>query len=94
MQFKDEHDDHVDESVPLANPSREKRRSTGVRMKGNLISSCEVGSSKTLKPGKGSVVYASSPEEIHDAHRSTPKITRKKQKTQVSKVRMVPFHCS
>lgn len=92
VQFKDEHDDHVDESVPLANQSREKRRSGGVRMKGNQISSCEVGSSKTLKPGKGSVIYASSPEEIQDAHRSTPKITRKKQKTQVSKNQKTEAH--
>lgn len=91
VQFKDEHDDHVDESLPLealpANQSREKRRSTGVRMKGNLVSSCEVASSKTFKARKGSVIYASSPEEIQDAHHSTPK-TRKKQKIQVSKVRM------
>ncbi|KAL8524983.1 hypothetical protein ACS0TY_014569 [Phlomoides rotata] len=95
-QFKDEHDDHVDESVPLealpANQSREKRRSTGVRMKGNLISSCEVASSKTLKPRKGSSIYVSSPEEIQDAHRSTPKTSRKKQKIQVSKNQKTVVH--
>lgn len=92
VQFKDEHDDHVDESVPLealpANQSREKRRSSGVRMKGHLISSFEVASSKTSKPGKGSVFDVSSvPEENQDSHHSTTKTTRKKQKMQVSKVR-------
>lgn len=91
MQFKDEQADHIDETVPFlsipANQSREKRRSSGVRTKGNLASSFDVASSKTSKPGKASVFYGSSvPEENHDSHRSTTK-SRKKQKVPVSKVR-------
>lgn len=91
MQFKDEHADHVDETAPLlsmpANQSREKRRSSGVRTKGHIASSFEVASSKTSKPGKGSVFDGSSvPEENQDSHRSTTK-SRKKQKMPVSKVR-------
>ncbi|KAK6130513.1 hypothetical protein DH2020_035741 [Rehmannia glutinosa] len=50
VQFKDEPDDHVDESVPLealpANQPREKRKSSGIRMKGYLVSSSGAGSAK------------------------------------------------
>ncbi|KAI3469413.1 hypothetical protein Pfo_026076 [Paulownia fortunei] len=97
VQFKDECDDHVDESVPLealpANQSRDKRRSSGVRMKGHLISSFEVASSKTSKPGIGSVFDVSSvPEENQDSHHSITKITRKKQKMQVSKTQKTETH--
>ncbi|KAL0388759.1 UNVERIFIED_CONTAM: protein ALWAYS EARLY 3 [Sesamum radiatum] len=97
VQFKDEHDDHVDESEPLealpANQPREKRKSSGVRMKGHLVSSSEVASSKTSKPGKSSVFAASSvPEENHDSHHPITKTTRKKQKMQVSKIQKSEAH--
>ncbi|XP_047978072.1 protein ALWAYS EARLY 3-like [Salvia hispanica] len=88
--FKDEHD-YVDETVPLesppANQPREKRRSSGVRMKGHLASSVEVACSKTSKPGNSSVFHGSSVlEENQDSHQSTTK-SRKKQKMPVHKVR-------
>ncbi|XP_042050498.1 protein ALWAYS EARLY 3-like isoform X2 [Salvia splendens] len=94
--FKDEHHDHVDESVPLesppANQPREKRRPSGVRTKGHLASSLEVASSKTSKPGKGSVFYGGSVhEEYQDSHQSTTK-ARKKQKTPVSKSQKPETH--
>ncbi|KAK6130488.1 hypothetical protein DH2020_035746 [Rehmannia glutinosa] len=97
VQFKDEPDDHVDESVPLealpANQPREKRKSSGIRMKGYLVSSAGAGSSKISKPGKGSAFDTSSvPEENQDFHQSIPKITRKKQKTQVSKIQKIEDH--
>ncbi|PIN18023.1 Retinoblastoma pathway protein LIN-9/chromatin-associated protein Aly [Handroanthus impetiginosus] len=97
LQIKDEHNDHVDESVPLeappANQPREKRRSSGVRMKGNLLSSIEVASSKTSKHGKGSVSDVSSvPEENQDSHQSITKTTRKKQRMQVSKIQKTESH--
>ncbi|KAK6117357.1 hypothetical protein DH2020_048875 [Rehmannia glutinosa] len=97
VQFKDEPDDHVDESVPLealpANQPREKRKSSGIRMKGYLVSSSGAGSSKISKPGKGSAFDTSSvPEENQDSHQSIPKITRKKQKTQVSKIQKIEDH--
>lgn len=97
MQFKDEIHDHVDETVPLesspAKQPREKRRSSGVRMKGHLASSLEVASSKASKPGKGSVFDGSSVlEENQDSHQSTTK-SRKKQKMPVSKVkRHIVYH--
>ncbi|KAK4425827.1 protein ALWAYS EARLY 3 [Sesamum alatum] len=92
VQFKDEHDDHVDESVPATQP-REKRRSSGVRMKGHLVSSSEAASSKTSKPGKSSVFDVSSvPEETHDSHQPITKTTRKKQKMQVTKIQKSEAH--
>ncbi|KAH6808743.1 hypothetical protein C2S51_026526 [Perilla frutescens var. frutescens] len=95
VQFKDEHDDHVDETVPLESrpaKSREKRRSSGVRMKGHLAPNFEVASSKTSKPGKGSVFDGSSvPEENQDSHQSTSK-SRKKQKMPVSKNKKTEVH--
>lgn len=58
-------------------------------MKGNLISSSGVASSKPSKLGKGSVLDVSSvPEDNKDSHHPVTKITRKKQKMQVSKVRL------
>ncbi|XP_020552958.1 protein ALWAYS EARLY 3-like [Sesamum indicum] len=97
VQFKDEHDDHVGESVPLealpANQPREKRRSSGVRMKGHLVSSSEVAPSKTSKPGKSSIFDVSSvPEENHDSHQPITKTTRKKPKMQVSKIQKSEAH--
>ncbi|KAI3459287.1 hypothetical protein Pfo_015950 [Paulownia fortunei] len=92
LQFKDEDDDHVDELVssealPM-NQQKGKRRYPGVRMKGyQSISSSEVASSKTSRPGKASVFYVSSvPEEKQDPHQSITKTRRKKQKMQLSKV--------
>ncbi|KAL1548485.1 protein ALWAYS EARLY 3-like isoform X2 [Salvia divinorum] len=94
--FKDEHHDHVDESAPLeslpANQPREKRRPSGVRTKGHLASSLEVASSKTSKPGKGSVFDGGSVlEENQDSHQSTTK-SRKKQKTPVPKSQKPEIH--
>lgn len=91
MLFKDEHHDHVDETVPLesqpANQPREKRRSSVVRMKGHLASSVEVASRKTSKPGKSLVFDGSSVlEENQGSHQPTTK-SRKKQKMPVPKVR-------
>ncbi|KAK4483287.1 hypothetical protein RD792_010472 [Penstemon davidsonii] len=91
MQFKDEEDDHVDESVSLealqANQKKETRRSSGVRMRRyQPVSSYEVASSKTSKPGKSSALDTSSaPEENHDPHQ-TNTTSKKKQKMQASKI--------
>ncbi|XP_042037085.1 protein ALWAYS EARLY 3-like isoform X2 [Salvia splendens] len=95
MLFKDDHD-YVDETVPLesppANQPREKRRSSGVRMKGHLASSVEVACSKTSKPGNSSVFHGSSvPEENQDSHQSTTK-SRKKQKMPVHKNKKTEVH--
>ncbi|KAL0414702.1 UNVERIFIED_CONTAM: protein ALWAYS EARLY 3 [Sesamum radiatum] len=80
------------EALP-ANQPREKRRSSGVRMKGHLVSSSEVASSKTSKPGKSSVFDVSSvPEENHDSHQPITKTTRKKTKMQVSKIQKSEAH--
>lgn len=93
LQFKDEDDDHVDELVSAEalpmNQQKEKRRYSGVRMKGHQpVSSSEVASSKTSKPGKASVFVVSSvPEENQDPQQSITKTPRKKQKMQKSKVR-------
>ncbi|CAA0841711.1 Protein ALWAYS EARLY 3, partial [Striga hermonthica] len=89
--FKEEPDDLVDESVPLesqpANQPREKRKSTGVKMKGHL-SSFGAASSKRSKPGKSSALDAFSvPEENQDSIQSNTNKVRRKQKVQVSKVR-------
>ncbi|KAL3812853.1 hypothetical protein ACJIZ3_014121 [Penstemon smallii] len=86
VEFKDEDDDHVDESMsleaPLANQQKTKRKSSGVRMKGHQpITSLEVASSKASKPGKGSAVDVSSPpEENQVSHQGITKRSRKKQK--------------
>ncbi|KAL7104987.1 hypothetical protein ACP275_07G016600 [Erythranthe tilingii] len=97
VQFKDEPDDQVDESVPLEslppNPPREKRRSFGVRMKGHLLSSSEVASTKQSKMGKASILdIGSVPEQSKDSHQPVTKVTRKKQKNQVSKIQKSEAH--
>ncbi|KAK6146164.1 hypothetical protein DH2020_020033 [Rehmannia glutinosa] len=98
LQFKDEHDDHVDELVSLEalpmNLPKDKRRYSGVRMKGHQsISSSEVASGKTSRPGKASVFNVSSvPEENQDPHQSITKTSRKKQKIQVSKIQKTEPH--
>ncbi|KAG8369996.1 hypothetical protein BUALT_Bualt14G0071700 [Buddleja alternifolia] len=95
VHFNGEHDDHVDESVseaPPANQQREKRKSSGVRMKGQLISSSGVSSKKTSKPGKGSAIHVSSiPEENPDPHQCITK-RRKNQKMKVSKAQKTEAH--
>ncbi|GER55920.1 hypothetical protein STAS_33618 [Striga asiatica] len=87
--LKEEPDDVVDESVPLesqpANQPREKRKSTGVKVKGHL-SSFGAASSKRSKPGKSSALDAFSvPEENQDSIQSNTNKVRRKQKVQVSK---------
>ncbi|CAA0809098.1 Protein ALWAYS EARLY 3, partial [Striga hermonthica] len=87
--LKEEPDDLVDEYVPLesqpANQPREKRKSTGVKMKGHL-SSFGAASSKRSKPGKSSALDAFSiPEENQDSIQSNTNKVRRKQKVQVSK---------
>ncbi|XP_011071459.1 protein ALWAYS EARLY 3 [Sesamum indicum] len=98
LQFKDEDEDCPNELVssenlPL-NLQKEKRRNLGVKMKGHQpISSCEVASSKTSKPGKAPVLEVSSiPEENQDPHQSISKTTRKKQKMQMPKIRKTEAH--
>lgn len=91
MQFKAEGDDHVDESValeaPPIHPPKEKQRY--VRRKGHTTSSSQIASGKTSKPAKGAVFDTTAVAEANaDLHKSMTK-TRKKQKTQVSKVRWI-----
>ncbi|XP_073277623.1 protein ALWAYS EARLY 3-like [Primulina huaijiensis] len=93
MPFKDEDGDHFDESGLLearpANQQKEKRRSSGVRMKG-YKPSLGVASSKTTKPGKVSVYNESSvPEEDQDISRLVTKSVRKKQRMQTSKIEKI-----
>lgn len=89
VQFKDEHHDHVDESAPseILPAKREKRKPSGVRMKGHQISNLEAAPSKASKSGKGSGSYATSiPEENQASHQPTTKTSRRKQKMPVSKI--------
>ncbi|KAG8372968.1 hypothetical protein BUALT_Bualt12G0122200 [Buddleja alternifolia] len=83
VQFKDE-EDHIDESSLPVNRKKEKRKYSGVRMRGyQPKSSFEVASSKTSKPGKGSVFDVSSvPEENQDPHQSISKSRKKQAKVQ------------
>ncbi|KAL0393230.1 UNVERIFIED_CONTAM: protein ALWAYS EARLY 3 [Sesamum radiatum] len=98
LQFKDEGEDNLNELVSSENPplnqQKEKRRSSGIRTKGHqLISICEVASSKASKPGKASVLDISSiPEENQDPHQSISKTTRKKQKMQMPKIQKTEAH--
>lgn len=95
LHFKNDDDNPADklvsaEALPI-NQKKEKRRYSGVRMKGQKpIPSSEVASSKTLKPGKASVI-SSVPEENQDPQPSITKTPRRKQKMQVSKVRRALF---
>ncbi|KAH6832949.1 DNA binding protein [Perilla frutescens var. hirtella] len=96
LQFKDEDDNPVDELVSAEalsmNHKKEKRRYSGVRMKGHKpLSSTEVAPSKTSKPGKASVI-SSVPEENQDPQLSITKTPRRKQKMQVSKILKTEAH--
>ncbi|GFQ03980.1 protein always early 3 [Phtheirospermum japonicum] len=95
MQSKDDDDDddaddddeHADELVPLGalmNQPKEKRRNSGIKMKG---SGSEVAPSKTSRAGKASVNVSSVPEENQDLHQSISKTSRRKQKMPMSKIR-------
>ncbi|XP_073053694.1 protein ALWAYS EARLY 3-like isoform X1 [Primulina eburnea] len=89
MRFKDEDGDYVDESGSLealpANQQKEKRKSSGVRMK-VYKPNLGVASGKTTKPGKVSVYDESSVPEEHDISRLVAKSVRKKQRVQISKI--------
>ncbi|XP_051127509.1 protein ALWAYS EARLY 3-like [Andrographis paniculata] len=82
MQFKEEHNDNIEESSP-ANNRKEKRKSSGVRTKGHL----KLSSEKTSKSGKGSVFEGSSiPEENQGPDLPITKGTRRKQKMPVARI--------
>lgn len=96
LQSKDEIDDPVDELMstePLpTNQRKEKRRISGVRMKGHkTIPSSEVAPSKTSKPAKRASVIRSVLEEDQNRQLAITKTPRRKQKMQVSKVRQTYY---
>lgn len=87
LRLKEEDDESVSLKALPMNQQKEKRRYSGVKIKGfQPISSPEVAPIKTSKGEKASVFHVTSvPEEIQD-HQST-KTTRKKQKVQMPKVK-------
>ncbi|KAM7488190.1 hypothetical protein LguiB_025674 [Lonicera macranthoides] len=98
VQVKEENDDHVGESGLLeampANRQKEKRKTSGVKVKGTQsISKFEVSTVKASKPGKLPVLDGSAiAEGKQDFHQSITKLSRKKHKTLASKIPKVEAH--
>ncbi|EPS74439.1 hypothetical protein M569_00315, partial [Genlisea aurea] len=95
LQIKDEENrDHVDESAPVESspPIRAKRKSSGIRMKGCLLSNSEVFPSKMPKNRKGAGLDDRSVlEGNQNSHLFSTK-TRKNKKTPKSKVQKMEIN--
>ncbi|GER49778.1 hypothetical protein STAS_27048 [Striga asiatica] len=89
MQLKDEDGELVSSEAMHMSQPKEKGRYSGVRMKGRqALSRSEIASNKKSRTGKTSVLNVSAvPEENRDFHLSIPKTSRRKQKSQMPKIK-------
>lgn len=92
LQSKDEVDELVSTEPLPTNQRKEKRKTSGLRMKGHkTIPSSEVAPSKTSRPAKRASAIRSVLEEDQDPQVAITKTPRRKQKMQVSKVRQTYY---
>ncbi|GER33135.1 hypothetical protein STAS_09245 [Striga asiatica] len=91
MQFKDEDGELESSKAQPMSQQKEKRRHSGVRMKGHqAISSSEVAFSKISRTEKTSVsntISVTVPEENQDIPQAITKTSRRKQKLQMPKIK-------